>query len=328
MRVLAADVGGTNTRLALLDVGNGGARVLHRRRYRSRDFPALTPIAVSFLQELDRQPAHACFAIAGPVRHGRGVLSNLSWVVDRRALACAIGIPRTRVVNDLVAAGWGVSRLAPSDLATLQNGRSLGEINGTRALVGAGTGLGQAYVTWESDRYVAHSSEGGHANFCPRNEEEWGLAQFLASRFGNASCERVVSGPGLVNIYRYLSSRSQGLATLSAEELQTGDDAAALITQRAVENQDVIAGCALEMFISAYGALAGNAALTFMATAGVYLVGGIAPRILDQLRRGIFMRSFLDKGRMSGMLSGVPVHVVTNPDVGLLGAGVLASQLC
>ena len=326
MKVLAADVGGTNTRLALLDTDESRVRVLHSRRYKSREFPALTPIAVSFLQELDTQPTGACFGVAAPVRHGRAAMTNLPWTVDVRALAAAIGLPRTKVVNDLVAAGWGVQRLRPRDLVTLQPGRPLFNVTGTRALVGAGTGLGQAYVTWENDRYVAHASEGGHATFCPRSEDEWGLVQFLASRFGNASCERVVSGPGLVNIYRYLSLRSGG-GTTRAQELRTADDPAALIAQRALEDGDTVAACALEMFVSAYGALAGNAALTFMATGGVYLVGGIAPRILTSLRDGTFMRAFLDKGRMSGVLSGVPVHVVTNPDVGLIGAGILASRL-
>ena len=327
MRVLAGDVGGTNTRLALVETDEGGIKVLHSRRYLSRDFPALTPIAISFLDELDQQPTHACFGVAGPVRHGRSAMTNLRWTVDARALAAAIGIPRTKVVNDLVAAGSGVQRLLPRDLATLQHGRPLFGINGTRALIGAGTGLGQAYVTCENDRYIAHSSEGGHANFSPRSDDEWGLVQYLMSEFGSVSCERVVSGPGLVNIYRYLRSRSTNSGSISEQELQAAEDSAAMITDHALEDKDPIAKQALEMFVSAYGALAGNAALTFMATGGVYLVGGIAPRILSQLRTGIFMRSFLEKGRMSAMLSGIPVHVVTNPDVGLIGAGVLAAGI-
>jgi glucokinase len=327
MKVLAADVGGTNTRLALIDTDEGGLKVLHSRRYKSREFPALTPIAVSFLEELNTQPTRACFGVAAPVRHGRAAMTNLPWTVDVRALSAAIGLPRTKVVNDLVAAGWGVQRLRPRDLVTLQHGRPLFNVTATRALIGAGTGLGQAYVTWQNDRYVAHGSEGGHATFCPRSEDEWGLVQFLASRFGNASCERVVSGSGLVNIYRYLSTRSGSAGTLSLKDLKSADDPAALITQRALPGTDAVAARTLEMFVSAYGALAGNAALTFMATGGVYLVGGIAPRILTVLRDGTFMRAFLDKGRMSAMLSGVPVHVVINPDVGLIGAGVLASRL-
>lgn len=326
MNVLAGDIGGTTARLALVDASGPIVHITHSRRYKSREFSGLTPIVRAFLEEIEERPERACFGIAGPVRNGRCTMTNLSWTVDVRALAAETELQHTVIVNDLVAAGYGLQRLPASDLVTLQSGTAVASVHGTKALIAAGTGLGQAFVTWDHGDYIAHASEGGHASFAARNHAEWRLVRFLTARFGEVSCERVICGTGLVNIYRYLCSDNGGPQLSSVGSLKPGADPAAFVTELALHDADPVASQSLDMFMAAYGAQAANFALSVLATGGVYLGGGIAPRIVNKLGNGTFLRAFLDKGRLSPTLARMPVHIVMNPNVGLIGAGILASR--
>lgn len=324
MRVLAGDVGGTSTRLAIVDVDADDARLLYKRRFASTDFPGLAPIVRAFLTDVADTPGSACVGMACPVLNGQCNPTNLSWTVDTRTLALEIGIPRTEVINDIQAVGHAVPRLRSADLETLQTGEPTD--GGPMALIGAGTGLGEAFVTSSGDAYQVHASEGGHTSFSARSDLEWGLRASLADTFGHVSSERVVSGPGLVSIYRYLAAIGKAEEQASVRAEMDRSDPAAVISGQALAGTDTLSAQALDMFASAYGARAGDLALTVMATGGVYVTGGIAPRIVPKLRDGTFMTAFRDKGRLSGILARVPVSVIVNPDVGLVGAAVVAMR--
>lgn len=325
MRVLAGDIGGTSARLAIVDIDADAVRLVHTRRFASKDFPRLAPIVHAFLTNVADVPNRACFAVACPVIDGKCSATNLSWEIDVGELGEKIGIPRTEVVNDLHAVGHGVQRLSPADLVTLQTGEP--NERGVIALIGAGTGLGEAFVTRSGDAYHVHSSEGGHTSFSAGTELEWGLNRSLATKFAHVSYERVVSGPGLVSIYRYLVEAGVAEEQASVRTQMEAADPAAVIATHALAGTDPLSERALEMFASAYGAQAGNLALTVMATGGVYVAGGIAPRIVPKLRDGAFMTAFLDKGRLSDVLARVSVDIIINPHVGLIGAAVVAMRL-
>ena len=324
MSVLAGDIGGTSARLAIMEVDADATRVLYKRQFASRDFPGLAPVVQAFLRDVAHVPSHACFGIACPVMNGRCNVTNLSWTVDVRALAVDIGISHTFVINDFQALGHAVPRLSSADLATLQTGEP--QDHGTMALIGAGTGLGETFVTWSRDGYQVHASEGGHTSFSPRNDLESGLLASLTNSFGHVSSERVVSGPGLLSIYRHLAAIGEAREQDSVRAEMERSDPAAVISGRALGGTDPLCVRALEVFTSAYGAQAGDLALTVMATGGVYVAGGIAPRILPKLRDGTFMNAFRDKGRLSDVLSRLPVSVIVNPDVGLIGAASVARR--
>lgn len=325
MRVLAGDIGGTNARLAIVDVDRGDMRVIHRRRLPSRDFPGLTPLVRAFLAEVGMTPSRACFGIACPIVDGRCRPTNLSWSVDLETLPAEIGIPHATVINDLAAVGYGLKHLAADDLVTLQEG--VPDEKGAIAIVAAGTGLGQAFLTWDGEDYRVHHSEGGHASFSARNDVEWELARSLAHRFGPVSWEHVVSGPGLVRIYRHLAAQAPAADRSLIEAEMESEDPAAVISRHALAGSDALCVRALDTFVSAYGAQAGNLALTIMATGGVYVAGGIAPRIVEKLTDGRFMSAFRDKGRLPLFLARVPVRVVVNRGVGLIGAASVAARL-
>ena len=325
MIVLAGDVGGNNARLAVVDLGGPIARITHERRYASREYPGLTPIVQRFCGEVGSRPDSACFGIACPVVGDDCTAPNLPWTVNRRTLATEIGISHTRLINDFVAVGYGIELLSPSDLATLQDGSPLP--HAPIALIGAGTGLGQGFLLWENDHYRVMGSEGGHADYAPRGEQQIELLDFLRQRFHRVSWERLLSGPGLVNAYRYLAE--SGLASEQASvraEMET-DDPAAVIVRHGLARTDPLSDRAVDLFCEVYGAQAGNLALTVVATGGVYLGGGIAPRVVDRLRSGPFLTAFRDKGRMSELLSRIPVYVIMNAKVGLLGAAAVAGRL-
>jgi len=322
MRVLAGDIGGTNARLAIVDIDEDEARFVHEGQYRSEGFSGLGAVVQGFLAKAGHRPSHACFGVPCPIVGGRCVGTNLSWTIDAVALASEIGIARTVLINDFHAAGEGVQRLTPDGLATLHEGEPMPR--GVKALIGAGTGLGQAFLTWRERDYRVHDSEGGHSSFSAREPAEWDLLQTLAGHFGHVSRERVVSGPGLLNIYRHLAAqrvdREQRVVTVA----MSSEDPAAVIARHALAGTDPLCVRALDMFVSAYGAMAGNFALTVMARGGVYVGGGIAPRILPKLQDGGFMSAFLEKGRLSYVLARIPVHVIIEPRVGLLGAASVA----
>jgi glucokinase len=322
--VLAGDVGGTNARLAIVDLNGPTARIEREGKYPSRDFPGLTPIVDRFFEGVASRPDRACFGIACPVEGDDCTAPNLPWTVNARKLAAEIGIPRTTIINDFVAIGHGIDLLSPSDLATLQEGSPTPR--GPIALIGAGTGLGQGFLLWEGDHYLVLPSEGGHADFAPRGKSQTGLLQFLRQQFDRVSWERLLSGPGIVNAYRYLlaSAAAPEQATVRAE--MEKEDPASVITRHGLARTDCLSDRTLDLFSEILGAQAGNLALTVVATGGVYLAGGIAPRIVERLKDGPFVTAFRDKGRMSELLSRIPVHVIMNPNVGLLGAAAVAGR--
>lgn len=324
MRVLAGDIGGTHARLATFRVGDGRPEKLREDRWPSSDYDGLEPIVQAFLEEESEVPERACLGLAGPVEQGRCTLPNLGWEVVAADLERATGIGRVRLLNDFDAIGHGVLFLEPSELAVLQRGEP--EAGAPVALVGAGTGLGVGYLDPSVDPPRVYSSEGGHAGFAPRDEVERGLAAWLAARHGHASRERVLSGDGLADVYRYL--RESG-GTAERDEVRAemeAEDAAAVVSKHGLAKDDALCEKALGRFVSCYGAAAGDVALTLGARGGVYVAGGIAPKILPALREGPFMESFRDKGRMRGYLAAVPVHVVLYEDVGLLGAAAAAGH--
>jgi len=323
VKVLAGDIGGTNARFALVEVTDAAIRILHERRYPSGSAPGLAPLVRRYLGEAGDTPERACFGIAGPVVDGECRTPNLPWTVSARALAADSGIARTSVINDFDAAGYGVGRLTPADLVTVQTGTP--DEHGTIALIGAGTGLGEGYLTWDGARYRVHASEGGHVNFAARDPVEWGLRSVLLDEFGHVSYERVLSGAGLARIYRYLAVTGFAPEHPEAAAEMERDDPAAVVTRHALAGDDPLAIKAMDIFVSVYGSQAGNLALTLLATGGVYIAGGIAPRIVPKLTDGKFAAAFGRKGRLSSVAARFPVHVILSPDVGLLGAAVAAA---
>ena len=325
MKVLAGDIGGTSARLAIFEVGAEDATLFYKRRFSSKDFPGLAPIIKTFADDIPDLPEAACIGIACPVVNGVCHMTNLSWTINSRSLASEIGIPRTRLINAFYALGHALPHLATSDLVFLQTGEA--ETHGVKALIGAGTGLGQAFTTWSSDSYHVHASEGGHTSFSARNDRESRLLASLANEYGYVSSERVVSGPGLMSVYQFLAMDGGAGEQNDVRAEMERSDPAAVISRRALAGTDPLSEQALEMFAAAYGAQAGDLALTVMAVGGVYVAGGIAPRIMPKLRDGTFMNAFRDKGRLSNVLARIPVSVIVNPDVGLIGAAVAAMRL-
>lgn len=324
MRVLASDVGGTNARLAIVEVNGGTARIERQQRFASRDAPSLVSIAQRFIAASGTAlPTRACFGVACRVIEGVCRPANLPWTIDERELAAAIGVPETSIINDFDAIAHGLALLGPGDVATLQPGKPIA--HGPIALLGAGTGLGEAFLIWDGARYGVQPSEGGHVNFAARDGLEWGLYAELQSEFDHVSYERVVSGPGLVRIYRYLVSARGGVEPDFIQDEMRHGDPAAVIARHGLENTDDVCSQSVDVFTSLLGAQAGNLALTVLATGGVYLGGGIAPRMVDRLRTGPFLKSFREKGRLSAFVERVPVHVIMNANVALLGAAAVAA---
>lgn len=326
MRVLAGDIGGTKTLLALVDVDDCSATVVLERRYESASFADLDAIVAAFIDETGERGERACFAIAGPVFDNRSEATNLPWVVDARALRAARGLGPTRLINDFVAVAYGVLRLDERDLVTINPGAR--DPRGPIAVLGAGTGLGEAILVSVHGRYEVIPSEGGHADFAPRNEQEIGLLRWLLERHEHVSWERVVSGLGLRNIYAYLAET--GAAPESEEvraALARGEDLGALVGMHAVSGSDRLSAATVDLFVGAYGAEAGNLALKVVATGGVFVAGGIAPKILPCMTDGRFRQAFVSKGRLSNLVARIPVFVVTRTDVGLIGAAVAATMM-
>ena len=316
--ILAGDIGGTNTRLALVDASAGAMRIVLEKTCPSREQASLEDALTAFLS-LCRAPfTRASFGIAGPVRDGRCEATNLPWVVDARSVAKRLRLRRVGLINDLVANAHGIPLLRGRGLLTLNRG--VRGAQGNRALISAGTGLGEAGMFWDGRSHRPFASEGGHADFAPRNRLEMELLDYLMSRHGRVSSERIVSGPGLVNAYRFFRDRGKGKEPAwLAEELRVGDPAA-VISRRALDGKSPLCVQALDLFVAVYGAAAGNLALTAMATGGVYLGGGIAPKIVAKLKEPGFMNAFTAKGRLSPLLREIPVRVIMNPKTALLGA--------
>jgi glucokinase len=316
--ILAGDVGGTNSRIAFFELREGGQLdETWTRTWPSRDHAGLAEILATACASSGISPSAATIGIAGPVRNGRCEATNLPWIVDASDLARDLGLARVGLLNDLEANAHGLAALGPEDLETLQEGAA--DAQGNRAIISAGTGLGEAGLFWDGRRHLPFATEGGHATFAPADALQADLWRVTTQRFGHASVERVLSGPGLVNIIDFLRDTGRGdePATLRAQ-LDSGDGGAA-ISEAAAAGVE-IAEHALDLFAAIYGAEAGNLALKVMATGGVYLGGGIAPKILPWLKRAAFLDAFLAKGRMRGLLESMPIRVVLNDRCALLGA--------
>lgn len=321
--ILAGDVGGTKANLALGEKDeDGGVRFVREETYSSRDHDGLEGIVAAFLDSEEREIECAAFGLAGPKVGDRIEMTNLGWTVEESRVREAIGLDEVTLLNDLEATVYGLDALGPDQVATLQEGIERGR---TRALLAAGTGLGAAIIVEVDGRPVALPTESGHVDYAPRNDGERALLEWLEQKHERVSFERIVSGPGLHSIYRFLkeTGRAQEPAWL-AERLAGAEDPSAVISDVAMEEDVEICDLALDRFVAAYGAAAGNLALTSLALGGVYLGGGIAPKILPRLRNGVLLEAFRAKGRMRDLLSQVPVRVVTEPRTALIGAARFA----
>ncbi len=320
--ILSADIGGTKTNVALFAAQGKGLRQVAGETYASREHRSLDEIIDKFLAVHDGRISRACFGVAGPVKHGRSETTNLAWVVDSTRLARKLGLKRVGLLNDMEATAWGIAALKPRDVGVINRGGA--DPKGNAAVIAAGTGLGEAGLQWNGMEHLPFASEGGHSDFAPRNELEIELLQYLRQQFGRVSYERVVSGPGLHNIYRFFRDiKKAEEPTWLAEELSHGD-AAAVISRVALEGRAPICEQALNQFVQIYGAEAGNLALKMMATAGVYLGGGIAPKIAERLKSGDFLEAFFSKGRLRPLMEQVPVRIILNDGAALLGAATWA----
>jgi glucokinase len=328
--VLAGDIGGTKTNLAVFTSEAGLRAPLAEATFPSGDYPSLEVLVREFLFRVEAKVDRASFGVAGPVVNGQAKITNLPWVMDEANLAKALGLSSVHLLNDLLALAHAVPFLSEHDLYVLNKGHAVS--GGAIAVVAPGTGLGEAYLTWDGTKYRAYASEGGHADFAPTNAIETGLLQYLLNRFEHVSYERVCSGIGLLNIYAYL--KDSGYAEEPdwlAERLVTAHDRVPVIIKAALDEERPCKLCqaALNLFTSILGAEVGNMALKVMASGGVYLGGGIPPRILLALQSGPFMEALRSKGRMSKLMEEIPVRVILNPKVALLGAACHGmAQLC
>lgn len=343
--LLAGDIGGTKTILRLVEEkAEASWHTLYEALYPSRDFPDLVPIVQQFFSAAGQQlgtsssPEKACFAIAGPVVNDTCVLTNLDWFLEARRLEKELDIAQITLINDFAAVGYGILGLETTDLYTLQ--AATPQLDAPIAVIGAGTGLGEGFLIHQTTGYQVFPSEGGHADFAPRTELEFQLLQYLREKYDiqRISVERVVSGQGIVAIYQFL--RDQQFAEEAPEieqimriwEQETGRsektvDPAAAIAKAALEKRDRLSEQTLQMFVEAYGAEAGNLAIKLLPYGGLYVAGGIAAKILPLIKEGSFLRAFNQKGRVSPLLERVPVQVVLNPQVGLIGAAICASRI-
>src|SRR5712692_10754513 len=317
--ILAGDISGTRTRLAAFETEGSKLKCVIERTYPSQDHGGLAEIVADFVKS-EGIPVHsACFGVAGPVRSGRSKISNLPWTIDSRELAQQLKLDSVGLINDLEAYAYGVDALESKDLVTLSEGSEHAE--GNRAVISARTGLGVAGLYWDGFRHHPFACEGGHMDFAPRNELEVELFRYVLKKYGRISCERLLSGPGIKNIYDFLRD------TQKAEEPQwlkdqiaAATDAPALISQLAQEGKAAICDRAMTIFVSIYGAETGNVALNFLSTGGIFIGGSVAAKNVSKMKDPIFMQSFLDKGRMTPLLKEMPVTIVLNDDSGIIGA--------
>ncbi|HEY9804322.1 MAG TPA: glucokinase [Leptolyngbyaceae cyanobacterium] len=338
--LLAGDIGGTKTILRLVEISDSSElKTIFEETYHSGDFPDLVPMVQQFLVKANSPtPQKACFAIAGPVVNNTAKLTNLVWFLDTERLAQELGIPLISLINDFAAVGYGIFGLTKQDILTLQVGKPKPEA--PIGVIGAGTGLGQGFLIKQGNHYQVFPSEGGHADFAPRNELEFQLLKYLLDKHDiqRVSVERVVSGQGIVAIYQFLRDRKHATESpeiaqiVRAWEQQAGQaeksvDPGAAIGKAAVQKCDRLSEQTLQLFIDAYGAEAGNLALKLLPYGGLYIAGGIAPKILPLIENSNFLLNFSQKGRMRPLLEEIPVHIILNQQVGLIGAALCAARL-
>jgi len=316
--ILAGDIGGTNVRLAYFEVSGGRLVSTFTEIHPTRDFTSLEEAARKFLSAHSLKIECACFGVAGAVKHGKVKLTNLPWTLDERLLARNLGVEQMWLINDLEANAEGVAALSPDDFLVLNQGEAGGSDN--CAIISAGTGLGEAGLVWDGVRRRPVASEGGHADFSPRTDLDIELLKYLRAQSGQVSWEQVLSGPGLFNLYKFLrdTGRGEEPAWLAAEISQGNPPA--VITHAALEGKSNLCVQALDLFVNYYGMEAANLALKFLAVGGIYLGGGIAPKIAAKLQNGKFMDAFVRNARLGNILKLVPVHVILNDKTALFGA--------
>lgn len=316
--ILAGDIGGTKTKLGLFSLLDTSLEPVRQKRFPSAGYPSLGAMIREFLEPGDPSPQAACFGVPGPVHGSRVKPTNLSWGVDSTEIAAEFGIGTVALLNDLAANAHGIAHLSSKDFATLQKGAP--DAAGNRCVVSPGTGLGEAGLFWDGKRHHVWACEGGHTDFAPRNELEDGLLVYLRKQFGHVSGERVVSGIGLGNVYRYLRDSGHGKELPEVAAAMATTDHNAVISRYAAEGTCPLCQQTMEMFVGCLAAECGNMALKAMATGGVYLGGGIPVKILPFLQGVGFLHAFNDKGRLTSLMEGIPVRVILNDDAALIGA--------
>lgn len=322
--VLAGDIGGTKSHIGLFHVLEDMPLLKSERTYSSKDYKGLEQIVRDFLSP-DKKIASACFGIAGPVTGGIVKTTNLPWVINIQSIRKELSVQKVEIINDLVANAYGIFMLKKRDFQTLNTGKMK---KGNAALISAGTGLGEAILFWNRKQHVPSPSEGGHIEFGPRSKLEIELFQYLFDRFGHVSYERILSGTGLVHIYQFLrDSERFGSEPERLSKKMKQEDPAAVISESAQMKRNKLCAKAMDMFVSIYGAAAGNLALQVMAVGGIYIGGGIAPKILWKLKDGTFVEAFKKKGRLSEVVAQIPVKVIMNEKTALLGAAYRAMEL-
>lgn len=329
--VLAADVGGTKTVFCLYHVAEDRRLTeLRKTSYASGAHARFDELLGDFLDGTE-QPRAACFGIAGPIRNQRCETTNLPWIIDARSLASHFAFAHIRLLNDLEAAAYGMLQLAPDDFVELNpHARSPDETGrtGHKAVIAAGTGLGEAILAWDGERHIVMPTEGGHTDFAPNSAQEDALLVYLRQRFnGHVSIERILSGDGFGHLYDFFRDTGRGVADPVFEALLAGQDRNAVISQHGLSGADPLCTRVMQMFVRIYGAEAGNLALKCLPLGGLYIGGGIAPKIRTALQGGGFMQGFLDKGRMARAIADIPVRLALNPEAPLLGAAYCAVQL-
>ncbi|MBN1254272.1 MAG: glucokinase [Deltaproteobacteria bacterium] len=317
--LLAGDVGATKTNLGIFSSERGPREPLAEATFSSGEYESLVELAGEFLTQANLKVDHAVFGVAGPVVGGQATITNLSWVIDEAELKEKLKLKSVLLLNDLEAVAHGVPLLESEDLHVLNKGEPTS--HGAKAVIAPGTGLGEAFLTWDGSRYRAYASEGGHTDFAPSNPLEGNLLDYLRDQWGHVSYERICSGMGIPNIYAFFrdSGHTDEPAWL-AEQLAAADDPTAYIVTAALENKAQLCVDTLNLFCSVLGAEAGNMALVVLATGGVYLGGGIPPRIISALEKGSFLEAFCNKGRLSKLMTRIPVYVILNPKIALIGA--------
>jgi glucokinase len=317
--ILAGEIGATGTRLAAFEKEGSRLQLVVEKTYMSQEHSSLSEIITTFIQAEGIAVHSACFGVAGPVRRGRSKISNLPWVIDSRDLAKQLKLDSVGMINDLEAYAYGIDGLDSKDFVTLNEGSE--DAEGNRAVISARTGLGMAGLYWDGFRHHPFACEGGHSDFAPRNALEMELLDYLQKKYGRISCERLLSGPGIKNIYDFLrdAHKAEEPPWLK-DQIAAAKDAPALISQLAQEGKAAICDQTLSIFVSIYGAETGNCALNFLSTGGIFIGGSVAAKNVSRMKDPIFMKSFLDKGRMESLLKEIPVTIVLNDDSGIIGA--------
>jgi glucokinase len=320
--ILAGDIGGTNSRLAIFATDGGQLQSVIEETFASREHANLETILHKFMSSHELPIDVACLGIAGPVKDGRSAAVNLAWSVDARKLMQELHIGTVKLLNDLEAYAYGIAMLTPEDFVSLNSGAA--DASGNAAVIAAGTGLGEAGLYWDGRQHRPFATEGGHTSFAPNDPLQVELLGFLWRELDHVSWERLLSGPGLLNIYRFLRDTGHGEEPAWLRREMQQHDPPAVISQAALAGSSILCQQALDLFVTLYGAEAGNLALKIMATAGVYVGGGIAPEIIQKLTDSTFMRAFVAKGRLESLLRDIPVHVIMNDKTALLGAARFA----